>query len=178
MHELEHSAKGSTWKNHKYSVIRMVNGKKRYIYGSPSSGYRVGPSKRSNPNAAIYQRTGQGGPSFGSGSNTVKNAKKMTKTLGNESILTSVRNKIVADYAANKYITKKKVQTATKNAVNKVKNLNLDLAFKGMGNATKLNFTDNIYKQFRNEGTSLDYKSKKKTSSYKDGNKKGLIIRW
>lgn len=32
MQELEHSAKGSTWKNHAYTAIRMVNGKKRYIY--------------------------------------------------------------------------------------------------------------------------------------------------
>lgn len=29
-----HSAKGSTWNNHKYSDIQIINGKKVYVYGS------------------------------------------------------------------------------------------------------------------------------------------------
>lgn len=29
---IAHSAKGSTWKNHKYTAVKMVNGKKRYVY--------------------------------------------------------------------------------------------------------------------------------------------------
>lgn len=34
MYELEHSSKGSTWKNHKYTGIKIIDGKKRYIYGA------------------------------------------------------------------------------------------------------------------------------------------------
>lgn len=99
----------------------------------------------------------------------------MTRTLGNESILTSVRNKMVTDYAVNKYLTKKKVQETTKNAIDKVKSMNLNSAFKGAGNATKLSLVDSIYRSLRNDGLSLDYKLRGRSSTYRKGNTKGIL---
>lgn len=83
MYELEHSAKGSSWKNHKYTGIKMVNGKKRYIYGSPSSGYRErGAGIAANRNATINRRIGGGGPTSRKVVNNAQRTGERVKSLG------------------------------------------------------------------------------------------------
>lgn len=62
--ELLHSAKGTRWKHHKYTTIKDVNGKKRYIYGgssehtnhSSSEKQRMNPHKNSVEKRHTYQK--------------------------------------------------------------------------------------------------------------------------
>lgn len=80
---LEHSAKGSTWKHHKY--IKIVNG--RYIYPSKAeSEYR-----KNQQDAADYQRVADVGRAINS---------KIEKNLDNH--YTGVRKMTAANVALNK----------------------------------------------------------------------------
>lgn len=138
MQELEHSAKGSTWKNHKYTGIQVVNGKKRYIYGSPSTNFRDrGAGIAANRNAAINRRIGGGGPSTRKVVNNVGNVSERVKRPG----LVLASNKYAsAKSIADKYKAdraKKIVQDTMSKVSNKSVSSATEKAMKAMKTAVK-----------------------------------------
>lgn len=141
MQELEHSAKGSTWKNHKYTEILTKNGKKRYIYGSPSSGFRENAgsgnvsgerSTKFNRNAAIRRRTGQGGASSSSELKRLVSSARTVREMSN-----SVNLKKTASSAAKSYKTKKAVENAMAKVSKKSVSSVTEKAMKTLSTAAK-----------------------------------------
>lgn len=141
MQELEHSAKGSTWKNHRYSSIQMVNGKKRYIYGSPSSGFREDAgsgnvsgerSTKFNRNAAIRRRTGQGGASSSSELKRLGSSARTVRGISN-----NINLKKTASSAAKSYRTKKALESAMSKVSNKSVSSVTEKAMKTLSTAAK-----------------------------------------
>lgn len=132
MQELEHSAKGSTWKNHKYTGIKIVNGKKRYLYKkyvpvkpylgkqALESGINLRTGGRQTASRSKIEKTGSVGEEISS-------TGRLTGTVGKGHIA----------YAANQYKTKKALENAMSKVSNKSVSSVTEKAMKTLSTAAK-----------------------------------------